>query len=213
MIKTVLCYGDSNTYGYDPSNGLRYPVDVRWTGKLQQILGDGYRVIEEGGNGRTTVYDDPVESWKNGLDHLRPCLNSHKPLDLVILMLGTNDLKYYFHASAEEIAENAEKLVEVIQSFTEEKQGFQPKIILISPPEIGPDMEDSPFGEVFKGDAITRSKEFSGYYRRAAARRGCIFFDATQHIQPSREDSLHLTPKAHADLAKGLAEVIRTLFP
>lgn len=92
-MKTVLCYGDSNTYGYNPVNGLRYPQDVRWPGKLQSLLGNGYQIIEEGCNGRTTVFDDPLEGWKNGLDYLRPCLNSHKPVDIVILMLGSNDLK------------------------------------------------------------------------------------------------------------------------
>ena len=101
MQKAVLCYGDSNTYGYNPSDGLRYPRDVRWTGRLQMLLGDGYRVIEEGCNGRTSVFEDPIEGWKCGLDYLKPCLNSHKPVDLVILMLGSNDLKDVFHASAE----------------------------------------------------------------------------------------------------------------
>ena len=205
--KTILCYGDSNTYGFDPANGLRYPAKIRWTGRLQQILGTGCRVIEEGCNGRTTLYDDPIESWKNGLDHLRPCLNSHKPVDLVILMLGTNDLKYYFHATAEDIGKNVEKLVEVIQSFTEEKQGFQPKIILVSPPEIGTGIASSPFGEIFTEDAIAESKKFSAVYRQVAERRGCVFFDAAQYIRPSEEDSLHLTPEAHAVLAEELGRV------
>ena len=99
-MKTILCYGDSNTYGYDPSNGFRYPKNVRWTGVLADLLGPEFTVIEEGCNGRTTVFDDPLEGWKNGLDYLKPCLNSHKPIDLVILMLGSNDLKDIFHASA-----------------------------------------------------------------------------------------------------------------
>ena len=103
--KTILCYGDSNTWGYNPVNGLRYPEDVRWTGRLQKLLGPSYRVIEEGCNGRTTVYADPEEGWKCGLTYLCPCLNSHKPIDVVILMLGSNDLKRIFHASAQEIAE------------------------------------------------------------------------------------------------------------
>ena len=78
-MKTILCYGDSNTYGYDPSTGFRYPADVRWTGVLKRLLGPDYTLIEEGCNGRTTVFDDPLEGWKNGLDYLKPCLNSHHP--------------------------------------------------------------------------------------------------------------------------------------
>ena len=136
-MKTVLCYGDSNTYGYDPRTGFRYPSSVRWTCRLAALLGDDYHVVEEGCNGRTTVFDDPIEGWKNGLGYLKPCLNSHKPVDIVVMMLGSNDLKETFHASPEQIAEGAGVLVETIQTFTREKQGFEPKIVLVCPPEIG----------------------------------------------------------------------------
>lgn len=207
-MKTILCYGDSNTYGYNPSNGLRYPSDIRWTGRLQRLLGDEYVIIEEGCNGRTTVYDDPVDGWKNGLSYLRPCLNSHKPIDIVILMLGSNDLKETFHATAEEIAAGAETLVTVIQEFTLEKQGFAPEIILVSPPEIGANIHCSPFNTAFTASAIFRSKEFAKYYKQVAERRDCAFFDAAEWIQSSPEDSLHLTPGAHAMLAGKLRDVI-----
>ena len=109
-MTTILCYGDSNTYGYNPVNGLRYPKDVRWTGVLQKLLGEQYAVIEEGCNGRTTVFEDIAEPWKAGLGYLKPCLNTHKPIDFVIMMLGSNDLKRMFHASAKEIADGAEHL-------------------------------------------------------------------------------------------------------
>jgi len=89
-MKTILCYGDSNTYGYNPVTGGRWPEDIRWTGRLQQLLGDEYKVIEEGCNGRTTMYKAPGEGWKSGLEYLKPCLNSHKPVDAVVMMLGTN---------------------------------------------------------------------------------------------------------------------------
>ena len=104
-MTTILCYGDSNTYGYNPVNGLRYPKDVRWTGVLQKLLGEQYAVIEEGCNGRTTVFEDIAEPWKAGLGYLKPCLNTHKPIDFVIMMLGSNDLKRMFHATAKEIAD------------------------------------------------------------------------------------------------------------
>lgn len=209
--KTVLCYGDSNTYGYNPSNGFRYPADIRWTGRLQALLGSGYRVIEEGCNGRTTVRDDPVEQWKNGLDYLRPCLNSHKPVDVVILMLGTNDLKEAFHASAEHIAAGAGMLVETIQTFTKEKQGFEPQIILVSPPEIGEGIVQSSFYGAFRESAVGRSKEFPRWYRKTAKEHGCIFFDAAKHICPSREDSVHLSPESHGKLAKELCGEVKAL--
>lgn len=208
-MKTVLCYGDSNTYGYNPSNGLRYPEDVRWTGILRTLLGNEYRIVEEGCNGRTTIFDDPAEGWKNGLTYLQPCLNSHKPVDIVILMLGSNDLKKTFHASAEAIADGAGELVNVIQTFTREKQGFEPKIILVSPPEIGEGMWSSPFYGSFDETAIQRSREFPKYYQKVAEKYQCVFFDAAEYIEPSEVDSLHLSREAHSILAKELCEVIR----
>ncbi|MBR6228562.1 MAG: acylhydrolase, partial [Eubacterium sp.] len=159
-MKTVLCYGDSNTYGFDPRTGFRYPEGIRWTSRLAAQLGEEYRVIEEGCNGRTTIFDDPLEGWKNGLDYLKPCLNSHKPVDIVILMLGSNDLKETFHASPAGIADGAGVLVKTIQEFTQEKQGFVPKIILVSPPEIGEDIRHSGFYGSFLENAIDRSRQF-----------------------------------------------------
>ena len=95
-MKTILCYGDSNTYGLMPDSPDRYPRDVRWTGILQKKLGEDYYVIEEGLSGRTTLWDDPIEEHKNGKKYLLPCLETHKPLDLVVIMLGTNDLDHMF---------------------------------------------------------------------------------------------------------------------
>ncbi len=209
MYKSVLCYGDSNTYGYNPATDLRYPADVRWTGRLQMLLGDEYRVIEEGCNGRTTIFDDPVEGWKSGLDYLKPCLNSHKPVDIVILMLGTNDLKEVFHLTAEEIAEGAATLVRIIREFTEEKQGFIPRILLVAPTELGEGLPGSPFYGSFTESAITRSREFPACYRKVAEKYGCEFLNAADYAQPSTLDSLHLTAEGHIALAEAFAVAIR----
>ena len=208
-VITVVAYGDSNTYGYNPRTGLRYPEEIRWTGLLSSHLGNGYRVIEEGCNGRTTVHDDPIDGWKNGLDYLRPCLHSHKPVDIVVMMLGTNDLKSVFDLSAEQIAEGAGVLVDTIQKFTLEKYGYQPKIVLISPPEIGSGIRTSPFYGSFLEDAIDRSRQFPRYYKEVADRYGCVFFNAAEWIRPSEVDSLHLDPEAHRILAEKLSEVIK----
>ena len=208
-MTTILCYGDSNTYGYDPRTGFRYGEDIRWTCRLAALLGDEYRIVEEGCNGRTTIHDDPIDGWKNGLDYLKPCLNSHKPVDIVILMLGSNDLKATFHLTAKEIADGAAVLVEVIRSFTKEKQGFIPRIILVSPPEIGKGIRTSPFYGAFYEEAVEESKKFPECYRAVADKYGCVFFNAADHIYPSETDSLHLTPEGHKVLAEKLCEVIR----
>ncbi len=212
MQKTVLCYGDSNTYGYVPETGMRYPREVRYPGKLQMLLGDDYAVIEEGCNGRTTIHDDPIDGWKNGLDYLRPCLNSHKPIDIVILMLGSNDLKYTFHLTAAQIADNAGVLVDVIKDFTAEKQGFVPKIILVSPPEIGTGIRTSPFYGAFYEEAVEESRKFPECYKKVADEKGYIFFNAAQYIYPSKTDSLHLTPEGHRILAEELSKVVKSVL-
>lgn len=211
MIKNVLCYGDSNTYGYMPGYGTRYPREIRYPGRLQMLLGDEYNVIEEGCSGRTTLYDDPIDGWKNGMDYLLPCLYSHRPIDIMILMLGSNDLKLTFHLTAEQIAESAGKLVDVVKSFTAEKQEFVPKIILVSPPEIGKGIRNSAFYGAFDENSIGESKRFPEFFRKVANQRDCIFFDAAKHIYPSEVDSLHLTPEGHITLAKELAKVVRDL--
>ncbi len=211
MTKTVLCYGDSNTYGFVPATGTRYPADVRYPGRLQMLLGEDYHVVEEGCNGRTTVNDDPIDEWKNGLNYLRPCLQSHKPVDIVVLMLGSNDLKAKFHLKAQEIAEGAGQLLQVIRSFTVEKQGFVPKIILVSPPEIGTGIRTSPYYEDFGDASVETSRQFPKYYKKIADLYGCVFFDAAQHIYPSETDSLHLTPEGHRVLAEKLCEIIKGL--
>ncbi len=95
-IKTILCYGDSNTWGYIPATAGRYPPDVRWPGVMRKLLGEKYNVIEEGLNGRTTVWEDPYKPGRNGLELLIPILDSHNPIDLVVVMLGTNDLKHFY---------------------------------------------------------------------------------------------------------------------
>ena len=206
-LKTVLCYGDSNTYGYDPETGSRYPRDVRWPGRLQILLGESWHVVEEGCNGRTTIYDDPIDGWKNGLDYLKPCLNSHKPVDIVILMLGTNDLKDTFHLTADEIAAGAGQLVDVIKAFTAEKQGFMPQIILVSPPEIGRDIRHSFFRDKFSEGAIAESKKFPACYKQVADDKGCVFFNAAAYVSPSDADSLHLTAEGHTALAEKLCDL------
>ena len=190
---------------------MRYPPDIRWTGRLQDALKDSYVVIEEGCNGRTTIFPDPVEEWKNGLPYLKPCLNSHKPIDIVILMLGSNDLKDIYHASAGDIADGAGVLADTIKEFTEIKQGFVPKIILVSPPHIGEGILESPFSYAFDETAIERSLAFADEFRRVAKEKSCIFFDAAEVAEPSSIDSLHLSPKAHAALSKALAELIISL--
>lgn len=213
-MKNILCYGDSNTFGYMPLTGARYRVSERWPCLLADKLGREYRVIEEGCSGRTTVRDDPNEPWKNGLNYLKPCLHTHKPLDIVILMLGSNDLKICFHASPQQIAEDAGTLIRIIQEFLLEKQGSVPQIILVSPPALGEDIQESPFyggSDGFDEESLAKSREFAKYYRQVADRCGCAFVDAARYVRASREDQLHLTAAGHAALAQVMCDAVLNL--
>ncbi len=127
--RVVLCYGDSNTYGSIPGGGDRFPRDMRWPGVLAAQLGDDWHVIEEGLGGRTTVFDDPILPDRNGRTYLRPCLLSHQPLDLVVIFLGTNDLKARFAASAADIAGGVAVLTEIALAVA-------PKVLVLGLPEL-----------------------------------------------------------------------------
>ena len=210
--KKILCFGDSNTYGYNPENGVRFSRDFRWTGRLQKLLGRDYEIVEEGCNGRTTVIADREEPWKSGEASLRAILNSHKPLDMVILMLGTNDMKKQYHASARDIASGAEELVEIIQTFTKMKQDHCPEILLVSPPALRPGISQSPFGDSFSEDAIAVSEQLGPLYQEVALKKRCHFVDAAGIIVSSEEDHLHLTAEEHDKLALALADHVRRIF-
>ena len=210
-MKNILCYGDSNTYGFVPGNATRYPEDIRWPSVMAGLLGEGYTVVEEGCNGRTTSRDDPYEAWKNGLTSLKPCLNSHKPIDILIIMLGSNDLKRSFHASAEDIAREAGRVAATARLFLMEKQNYAPEIILVAPPKIGPAILDIPHSIGFDPDSITRSEQFAEEYRKVAEAGGFRFFDAGSVAEPSPKDGLHLEPESHLALAQAMAREIQAL--
>lgn len=144
----VLCFGDSNTWGYSPKSRDRFARKTRWPGVLQAALGDGFSVVEEGLGGRTTVWDDPIEGDKNGRRQLPAPLESHKPLDLVVLMLGTNDLKRRFSAPASDIAAGVERLIGIILASSSGGTGKAPRILVIAPPPLG---RLSDLAEMFEG--------------------------------------------------------------
>lgn len=207
-MKNILCFGDSNTYGMDKET-VRFSRDVRWTGKLQTLLDDEYYVIEEGLNGRTTVFDDPMMPGRNGMRALPGVLQTHIPLDLVILMLGTNDCKRHFAASGSVIAKAAGKLCKAIQQFDYDILKA-PQILLVSPIEIGDEVVNRPFTE-FDSESVIKAREFPAHYRQIANDYGCMFFDAATVAKPRKEDHIHLNAEGHASLAEALAKEIKKM--
>ncbi len=208
-MRTILCYGDSNTWGSDPQTGDRFPEAVRWPGVLEKSLGEGYRVIEEGLPGRTTVWDDPIEGdHKNGRAHLRPCLESHRPIDLVTLMLGTNDLKERFGSSASDIAQGAASLAEMVLRSGCGPGGGAPVVLLVAPPPVARLTE---MAQMFEGSG-EKSLEFSRHYRRFAEQHGCGFLDAGEVIVSSDVDGIHLDAGEHRKLGEAVAARVREVL-
>lgn len=207
-MKTILCYGDSNTWGYDPATQDRFPRDVRWAGVLRRSLGEGYLVIEEGLNGRTTVWDDPIEGYKNGHDYLIPCLETHRPLDLVIIMLGTNDLKLRFSVSAFDIANGLGVLAGVVQKSESGPNGQAPQLLIMAPPPVAKLTE---FAEMFEG-AQQKSLRFSEHYKRIADEYGTHFLDTRSVIRSSDLDGIHFEAEEHHRLGLAVADEARRIL-
>lgn len=210
-MKTILCYGDSNTFGQIAGDTFRrFPRDVRWTGRLQSLLGSDYHVIEEGLGGRTTVWDDPVEEHKNGKTYLLPCLHSHKPLDLVILMLGTNDLKTRFSVSSFDIGESAANLVRAILTSGTGPDCGPPQVLLVTPTPIR-DVGNQDFNEMLRG-GVKKSNELAPYYQKVAELHRIHYLEPGDAIALSDVDGVHYTQEGHATMADLMAEKVRDIF-
>ncbi len=207
-MRVILCYGDSNTWGYNLLTQDRLSIHERWTGVLADQLGSDYRVIEEGLNGRTTVWDDPIEEFRNGKEYLMPCLLSQKPIDLVVLMLGTNDLKKRFSVPAQDIAKSIGVLVETIQHSGAGAKDSAPKILLIAPPVVG---KLTAFAEMFE-DGFEKSQKFGEYYRQIADLYDCEFLDASQIIKSSELDGIHFEADQHLKLGQAVAALVKTIL-
>ena len=211
-MKSILCFGDSNTWGCIPLAGQgpagRFPPDTRWPGVLRRELGDGYWVVEAGLSGRTTVWDDPLELHRNGRKLLLPTLMTHQPLDVVIIMLGTNDLKHRINASAGEIAAGAGILADIVTGSGCGPDGQAPQTLLVCPPPIA---EVDQFDDEFEGGA-EKSRQLAGHFAAIADQRSCAFVDAGALISSSDVDGIHLDEPQHAALGAAIAERVRLLL-
>lgn len=206
-MKSVLCFGDSNTWGFEPGTKERYAPYARWPGVMRPKLGPGWQIIEEGLNGRTTVFEDPVMPGRCGISYLGPCLESHRPLNWVIVALGVNDIKQRFSATPYDIARGAGMLVEVIQRSGAGHRGEAPRVLLVAPPPLGTLTE---YAEQFQG-ASEKSQCLGARYQAMAAERGCEFFDAATVAKCSDLDGIHLSPEDHKRLGEALSARILEL--
>jgi lysophospholipase L1-like esterase len=207
-VRTVLCFGDSNTHGQVPGGGPleRYDGTERWPRVMQDMLGAGWHVIEEGLSGRTTVHDDPIEgALKNGRTYLRPCLQSHAPLDLVIIMLGTNDLKVRFSQPPSEVAMGISCLVHDIRELSPGPSGHAPEIMIVSPP---PMLDNLKAWEAIFSGAQEKSHRLALSFEVMADSLELHFFDAGTVCACSPADGFHIDAVAHRQLGEALAQEV-----
>ena len=210
-MKTILCFGDSNTHGSNPADSSRFDHETRWPGFLRKIIQGSWWIIEEGCGGRTTVIDDPLEPDKNGAAYLPACLNSHKPIDLVILLLGTNDLKERFGVGPREIARNAGTLVDLCKNSASGPEGSSPLVLLIAPPPLAP-LAGTKFETMFKGGE-EKSLRLGYEFSIIAKAKNCPFLDLNGVVTSSPIDGIHWEEPEHAKLAHAVAKKILELFP
>ncbi|MEI0532053.1 SGNH/GDSL hydrolase family protein [Brachyspira pilosicoli] len=208
----ILCYGDSNTFGFIPTLNKRYSIDERWTGILQNILGNDYRVIEEGLCGRTTVFDDPFEPGRNGMAYIEIALDTHKPLDLVILSLGTNDVKVHFSATSNLITEGIKRIIFKIRNSEDSMEYKKPEILLLAPPPVGEKVHALYDFSGFNQNSIKISKELAAKYKLLAEQEKVHFFDLGSIVKFTEEDQVHLDKESHKIIAENLAMEIKNIF-
>ena len=209
-LRTILCFGDSNTNGCNPEDGTRWPYNVRWTGVMQRELGSGYLVIEEGLGGRTTAFEDPFYPDRKGIDSLPSILETHYPLSLVIIMLGTNDCKSCYSATPEAIAFGMRRIAETINSFPYPVWIQRPRILIVSPIHIGKETDRSGCA-VFDHSSHLKSLKLAPLARAEAEKAGASFFDASSVAEPG-VDSIHLGKDGHLALGLALAGKVREML-
>ena len=217
-VKNILIFGDSNTWGYDyltymPETGdaQRMTFEERWPGRVQMILGNEYRIIENALNARTNVIDDPYFPLRHGLNSLKVALDANAPLDLVVIQMGCNELEHMFNRTAGMIAFGVEQLVNACK--TQYYNYPAPKVLVIAPAPTHPKIGEMIFGFSFGPDAYAKSCQFSKEYAAIAERHGCGFVDcAPLNFEINTLDGLHYSKGDHAKLAPVVAEKIKEML-
>ncbi len=203
-MKQILCFGDSNTYGLIPKEGGRYPWGTRWTSILNEKLGLGnYRVIEEGLCGRTTMFDDPLREGRAGIQMLPAVLETNNPIDITVVMLGTNDCKTIYGATADFIGKGISKIINRIRINAGES-----KILLISPIHLGADVWKNEYDPDFSALSVATSKELANIYLKVCENENIYFLDASSYANPSSTDQEHLDKEGHRLLADAVFKKI-----
>jgi len=203
-MKTVLCFGDSNTYGLNPhrnqSGNRRFDINTRWTGILDKMISPlDAKVAEEGLCGRTTIFDDRLRNDRNGSAVLPMLIDTHYPIDFTVIMLGTNDCKTYYNASPYLIGKGIERLINQIKTFDKNI-----KIMIVSPIYLGNGVGEKGFDEEFNQESVEKSYQLKKIYSEIAEKQNCFFLAASDYAEPSEADREHIDKDGHKRLAEGI---------
>jgi len=209
VTKSILCYGDSITWGYNPKDGMRFSPEDRWPCVLEQVLDGRARVIEESLNGRTVATDEPSHPNRNGLAMLPPLLETHAPLDIVLIMLGTNDSAPCYGLTPGKIAMNCSALIRDVRSTLPGIGFASPALVLMAPPPLG--ALSAEMALLYAGGEAT-SQGLAEAYRTTAKYYGCHFFDAGKVVQASAVDGVHLDPAEQRKLALAVKDIVDPLL-
>lgn len=203
-MKNILCFGDSNTYGYTPDTHTRFDENTRWTGILAKNISKyGYRVIEDGVCGRTTMFNDGLCLDRNGSEALPYALKNSFPLSYAVVMLGTNDCKTKYHADAQTVAEGIEIIVNQIKIFD-----CNTKILIISPILLADGVGEKGYEEEFDENSVAVSRNLKAAFQEVARRNDCMFLAASDFAEPDSADREHMNADGHKALAKAVTDVL-----
>ena len=209
-MKNIFCYGDSITWGFDPVTWSRYDYKDRWTSVLQEKLGPGFYITVNALQGRTTAWEHPFLPFRNGREPLMMLLESNAPIDLVIIMLGTNDIISMLNKSAEESASGMLSLIRIIYQSLSGPDGRIPKVMIISPPVIG---NLSGFMSLYYNKRKDESKKLAQYHKTFSEQFDCNFIDSNEFIRTCEPDGLHISRESQRILGIKVAEEVRKIFP
>lgn len=199
-MENILCFGDSNTWGYNPVTKGRYPWGIRWTSKLQEkFSGQDVHIIEQGLCGRTTVFEDRTRANRKGVNTLKEIFKEKNSIDSVILMLGTNDLKTYYGNTEEDIARGVETCLDLVLNFVSPE-----KVLLVSPILLGEEVWKDEYDPEFNANSVEISKKLKDVYEEAAKKRNIHFLAASEYAKPSDSDQEHMDESGHASLADAI---------
>ena len=202
-MKKILCYGDSNTFGFNPKNGGRYDRTMRWSGILSDLLKEKYEVIEEGMNNRTGFFKNPEGLKQSGGEYLSIYLQNHKDIDICILNLGTNDAQIFYPIDNETTQKGLQNLTSAIKNINP-----RTKIIIIPPVKITQDLLHSGFAVIFNKDSIKKIQNTFPAFEEFAKANNYYYFDFNKFTSPSQIDGIHYTEESHKVIATKLAEFI-----